>query len=349
MDYLLAPASHNPGWVVVVAGDEAFLKREVLSAVRDRLTAGDDLACTTMSGREAQWRDVSDALGSQSLFGGGSTVVLEDADTFVTRYRTQLEDHAARKQHAGALLLDVKTWPGNTRLAKTVAGVGLTVKCSVPERNPQAGQFQRSARKWIAQRAEKTHGRPISPAAVEVLFELLPPSLGIMDQEVAKLALLVQGDGAIEPDLVQANVGGWRTQRAWDMIDAAADGDARTALTQLDRLLRAGEQPIGLLAQISSSLRKFAAAACLIEQDELSGRRPSLRNALEQAGVMKFKLGDAERQLKQIGRKRARLLDQWLLESDLALKGHNSTPARGRFELERLLVRLSHQADDRRR
>lgn len=348
LDYLITPDKHALGPMVVVAGDEPFLKREVLNSVRHRVSADDEFACTVLAGRESEWRDVSDALGSVSLFGGVSAAVIEDADTFVTRYRTQLEDYVARERHSGTLVLDVKTWPGNTRLAKASAQLGLVIKCGIPDRGAEAGQFKRSAKKWLALRAQDPHGCTISPGAIDALFDLLPLSLGVMDQEIAKLSLMIPPGGVIEPDLVHQHVGGWRTRKTWDMIDALTDGDARDALEQLDRLLRAGEQPIGLLAQVSSSLRRFSAATILIEQAEVAGRRPHLREALERAGIMKFKLGDAERQLKQIGRVRARQLDDWLLESDLALKGHNSSPARARIELERLIVRLSRAGDERR-
>lgn len=334
--------------MVAVVGDEPFLKREVLHSVRERLSDGNDLACSTYAGRECDWRDVADALTSVSLFGGASAAIVEDADPFVTRFRPQLEDYAAKERHAGTLVLDVKTWPSNTRLAKAQAGKGLVVKCQVPERGAEVGQFQRAAKKWLAQRAEGVHGSPIEAGALDALFDLLPLSLGVMDQEVSKLALLAGEGAAIDADLVHRHVGGWRTRKTWDMIDAIADGDASDALEQLDRLLRAGEQPIGLMAQVASSLRRFSAAACLIAQAEANGRRTSLRDALERAGVMKFKLADAERQLKQIGRARAAQLDQWLLDADLALKGHNSTPGRGRTELERLIVRLSKAGDERR-
>ncbi|MCA9240345.1 MAG: DNA polymerase III subunit delta [Planctomycetales bacterium] len=346
--YLLEPAKPTLGDVVVVSGDEPFLKREVLRSVRERVSLGDDLACTTFVGRECDWRDVSDALTSVSLFGGGSAALVEDADTFVTQHRSHLEDYAARDHRPGALIIDVKSWPGNTRLAKAAAEVGAHIKCSIPERGPEVGQFQRAAKKWLAARAASEHGCSIDSGAIDALFDLLPLSLGVMDQEVARLALLVPPGAPIDADLVRNNVGGWRTRKTWDMIDAMADGDARDALTQLDRLLLAGEQPIGLMAQVGSSLRKFSAAACLVEQAEQAGRRASLRDALERAGVMKFKLADAERQLKQIGRGRAKQLDQWLLDADLALKGHNSTPAKSRTEIERLIVRLSKAADDRR-
>ena len=112
------------------------------------------------------------------------------------------------------------------------------------------------------------------------------------------------------------------------MLDAALAGDAPEALVQLDRLLVSGEVPIALLAQISASLRRFAAAARLVEQAERRRRTVPLRQALEQAGVKPFVLGKAEEQLRKLGRARAMQLYRWLLEADLALKGASSSPTR---------------------
>jgi len=123
---------------------------------------------------------------------------------------------------------------------------------------------------------------------------------------------------------VQENVGGWRTRQVWDMVDAAADGRAAEALGYLDRLITSGEKPFGLLPQMSSTLRKFAAATHIIETAERSRQRVAPRDALSQAGIPPFKLGDAERQLRQIGRARAKQLTEWLLATDLAMKSHNS-------------------------
>ena len=348
IDYLLTPPEDEVGSLCVVAGDEAYLKREVIRSLC-RQVCGDQPDSTfswqSFLGKEVEWRDVSDALASLSLFGGGGqrAAVVEEADTFVTRHRTQLEDYVAHPPEGAVLVLDVKTWPGNTRLAKAVAGQGLTLKCGPPDRGAELGAFKRSLSKWLIQRAASEEAN-LPAAAVAMLLELLPLSVGLLDQEVAKLALLVGPKGTISTDVVRQNVGGWRAQKTWDMIDAMADGNAASALDQLDRLLRAGEQPIGLLAQISSTLRRFAATARLIEMAESRGGRPQLRQALEQAGAPKFKLSDAERQLKRIGRGRASRLNDWLLEADLALKGHNSPPARARTELERLIVRLSSAA-----
>jgi DNA polymerase-3 subunit delta len=145
----------------------------------------------------------------------------------------------------------------------------------------------------------------------------------------------------IDVKLVRENVGGWRARTTWDMIDAAADGRAANSLAQLDRLISAGEKPHGLLPQMASSLRRFTTAIELIEAADARRQRLPLRNALSQAGVLPFKLNDAERQLRQIGRGRAKQLTRWLLAADLAIKGHNSSDAAARIELERLIVRLS--------
>jgi len=128
------------------------------------------------------------------------------------------------------------------------------------------------------------------------------------------------------------------------LIDAAADGDAGEALKQLDRLLQAGEHPVALFGQISWSLRRFAAATRVYQEAERARRRILLRDALIQAGIPHWNkegLERAESQLKQLGRGRAGRIYQWLLETDLALKGSHSNPHRARFILEQLFLRMA--------
>jgi hypothetical protein len=81
----------------------------------------------------------------------------------------------------------------------------------------------------------------------------------------------------------------------------------------------------------------------VIEQHEAQGRRITLSQALQAAGMkpIPFIINKAQSQLKQIGRQRAARLYAWLLEADLALKGHSSSPARARIVLEQLIARLA--------
>ncbi len=343
LDYLDKVDRHPAAPICVVFGDEAFLKREVLSQIeRSVLGEGDgEFSRTVVPGNQAEAREVFDALATVALFGDGRRLVLiEDADDFVTQNRTVLEDYIARPHAIGVLVLDVKSWPSNTRLYKRLAEAGLVVECRAPT----------DARilKWLGHRAKKQHDAVLDAVAAEVLLESVEPDLGLLDSELAKLALLAGPGQTITPDLVKSAVGSWRTQTTWDLIDAACEGDARRALRQLDRLLAAGENPIALMGQIASTLRRFAAATRLVEQAERSGRRVSLSAALEQAGFRKFVIGKAQRQLRQLGRQRGAQLYRWLIDADLALKGASSAPTRARLVLEELIVQLSTAADPRR-
>jgi DNA polymerase-3 subunit delta len=336
LDYLAHPDKHPVQGICVLFGDESFLKRQVLGELKEQVLSGQDaeFSVTAFSGREILLRDVFDALSTRALFGGGRhLVIVEEADEFVSQNRPALEDYAARPKAGSLLLLDVKLWPSTTRLYKALAESGLQIECRFP---PPARLL-----KWLSGWSEKQYRARLEPAAAELLMENVETELGLLNQELAKLASLSGDGGTITAAMVHAVVGGWRAKTAWDMLDAALAGDTRTALVQLDRLLLAGEVPIALLAQIGASLRRLAAATRRVEQSQRDRRPVTLRDALEQAGVKPFQLGKAEGQLRKLGRARGSQLYRWLLEADLALKGTSSSPARGRLVLETLVVQIS--------
>jgi DNA polymerase-3 subunit delta len=183
------------------------------------------------------------------------------------------------------------------------------------------------------------------PAAV-ALLELIGPEFGLLDQEISRLALYAGPSHKITTKLVRELGGGWRAKTAWDMIDAALSGRGAEAIHQLDRLLQSGEYPQALFGSIAWSLRRFAAATRVYQRAERQRRRIRLSDALGQAGFFTWQkqaLKTAEQQLKQLGRHRAGEFHQWLLETDLALKGSHSSPELSRLALERLLLRLDRQ------
>lgn len=342
---LMSPADFRPQGAVVLTGGDPFLKHEARKALIDTFLGPDcDFGADILEGKTVELRDVLDSLRERSLFGGeGRLVVIEEADSFVKNFREQLEDIVEKCTSGSVLLLEVNTWPGNTRLAKAIALKGLTISCSVPEKGAELTAFTKMLKDWLVHIAKRDHQIELKRPAADLLVELLPFEPGILFQELARLAMLTEAK-SIDADLVREQVGGWRARKTWDMIDAAADGKGAEALAQLDRLLAAGEEPHALLPQMASTLRRFAAAARIYEQAERSRRTTSLRSALEQSGMPPFKLSTAEGQLKQIGRPRAMLLYRWLLAADLELKGYNSTKDRARRVLETLIVRLAKEA-----
>ncbi|MEX2187429.1 MAG: DNA polymerase III subunit delta [Pirellulales bacterium] len=334
IDFLKAPAKHPDAAICVAFGDDLFLRRLVCEAIAERVLGTEDaeFSLGRFDGSSAEYRTVFDELSTVAMFGSSQRLVIVDnADEFVSRFRGQLEDYVARPRTSGVLLLCPKTWASNTRLYKAIDQAGLQIDC----KSPTAGRIA----KFLVERAKKVHGAVLDAAAAEAMVEMVGPELGLLDQQVATLALIAGAGATIGVELVQQHVGSWRAKTAWEMLDLAAGGDAKAALEQLDRLLTAGEHPIAILAQISATLRRFAAATRYIQHAERAGRRANLREALEQAGFKSFVVGKAEQQLKKIGRQRAAALYQVLLETDLALKGQSSAAGRARLALERLLVR----------
>jgi DNA polymerase-3 subunit delta len=334
VEYLAKPAKYPPQPVCVLFGDESFLKRQSLICLREAVTGGQegDFSFSTFEGPAAKLANVLDELATVAMFGSGRRlVVVDQADEFVSRYRAELEDYVAQPAAGSVLALELKSFPGNTRLYKAVAAEGLVIDCN----GPRAGGLTR----WLSAWAKRTHQVQLPQATAEMLIERIGSELGLLDQELAKLALITGSDTKITAEMVSQSVGGWRAKTTWEMLDAALDGDVRAAITQLDRLLASGENPIGLLGQISASLRRFAAATRLILQAEAAGRRITLRAALEQAGIRSFVLPKAERQLRQLGRQRGAELYGWLLQADLELKGASALSPR--LILERLIIRLA--------
>jgi DNA polymerase-3 subunit delta len=356
LDYLAAPEQHPPQAVCVLYGDEGFLQQMALRQLRRSLAdaSGDDLPFGSFEGATASWREVADELSTVAMFGGQRRLaVVREADAFIRNYRTRLEQRLEAPKPAGVLTLVATAWPSNTRLYEAVGQRGLAIECRPPEK--QSGKHrvldEGRLRKWLASWAEARHGVQLRADAGQLLLELAGPVFGLLDQELAKLALFTEPGGQITRQMVCEVVGGWRTKTIWQLLDAAADGDASEALKQLDRLLYAGANPVALFGQISWSLRRFAAATRAVERQELEGHPPDLPSALKEAGFRawpKQALATAERQLRQLGRHRAGRFYCWLLDADLALKGAHSSPHRARLVLERLIVRMSRELGPRR-
>jgi DNA polymerase-3 subunit delta len=350
LDFLSTASSPRPTGVCVLFGDEPFLKRLALQTVR-KLVVGDDrdvpLTSHDCEERMPDWRDVADELATVSLFGGGPRLVmLQRADGFVTANRQRLEEYVAKPRTSGVLLLEVDDWPGNTRLYKAVDQAGLQINCRPPER--QQGKTKSldegAIVKWIVSWGKSQHQVSLDRESAQLLLDLTGPSFGVLDQDLAKLSLLVKPGEKVTAEDVQQIVGGWRTKTTWDLVDAAASGDAGDALVQLDRLLQSGEHPLALVGSISWSLRRFAAATRIFQQAERRGDKLPLKEALSQAGVRDWPFGAlaaAEKRLMQLGRQRAGRLYRWLLELDLALKGTHSADDRARWALEQLILRMS--------
>ena len=339
LEILQQPADWSLGTpsLVALVGDEPFLAGHMLALLRDRL-------CPDEADRAWAWRefsgeaspdprDVFDEAATVPLFAGATrAAVVRNADGFVT---------AARGNGRGIVILEVKSLPANTRLAKVVAKHGLVIDITIPQRANLAA--------WVRQWSQSRHGIQLAAATAQRLLERLGNNLGQVDQALARLAAATDPAAkktAIQPEAIDDFAGSPLERTAWGMIDAAATGDAREAIGQLAALLAAGENPIGISAQIASVVRRMSTAARLLALPAGQGRPAGIEQALREAGVAAWPkaLAQARESLGQLGPRRARQLPIGLLDLDLSLKSDASRGLRARLALERLFCKMSRQA-----
>jgi len=324
VEFLKKTALEIPG-VVVLSGGQRHLKQGALTLLRKRIIDDEDTSFTRFAGRDATLQSVADELFTVSMWGDRRLVIVDEADEFVTKFRGGLEKLVEKPAKKSVLILDVTTWPKNTRIYKQVAAKGLDIECS----ELKGTQLL----KWLQETITETYGQTLARDAAVLLIDLIGEDLGLLETELAKLASYVGAKGKIELEDVKSLVGGWRTETTWVMADAAIDDDLASALKGLDQLLGAGEAPMRLLGGISFVFKKFAFAT------DLSRNRGPLDQALRQAGVYPAGVSKGQIYLRRLGRIKAEQLLQRLVNTDAGLKGASRIPER--FQLERLLIELA--------
>jgi DNA polymerase-3 subunit delta len=312
--------------VYVVHGDEDFLKRQVLLKLRKRCfgEGEESLGWSLLTGEEANFAEVRDELSTLGFLSEHRLVQIDQADKFVTEYRAQLEKYVVEPSRHGVLVLEVKSWPATTKLAKLVPS-DATLVCKAP--------VKYKVPEWCVRWAKTSQGKQLSQAAARLLVDFIGEELGLLDQELGKLATYVGAANKIDVDDVHKIVGNSRAESIWKILDSIGAGNPNEALHLLDRLFVQGEEPLRMLGAFSFQLRKLAQAGLLASGGMGVGA------ALAQAGVQPFALRGAEQQLRHIGKRRAARLYDWLLEVDGGLKGGSELPPR--LQLERMIVQLA--------
>jgi DNA polymerase-3 subunit delta len=318
--------------VYAVYGDESFLRREALDLIVRAVVQGegDELSVSRFDGELATLADVLDEVRTLPFFTKRRVVIVEGADPFVTAHRKDLEEYVEHPSTAGVLVLSVKSWPSNTKLAKAVDRAGLAVECK--------GPHEREIVPWLVHLATSRFAVQLDDDAAKLLLDLVGPEVGLLVSELEKLAVYVGSRAKVRRDDVARMVGAGRIETVWKAIDAATTGRGDLALEHLDGLLAAGEPEVRLLAGMSSALLKVHHAG------RLRRARMSLETACREAGIYPSAVERTRQQHAHLGPDRVDRLPEWLLQADLDIKGSSTlTP---RAVLERLMIRLALPRED---
>ena len=308
--------------VVALVGNQGLLVQQSMRTIT-RAVFGEesDEEISRCDGGQAEWRDVHDLLATISMFASHRVVLVDRADDFIKQNRSALEGYVKRPVASSVLVLQPKSFPGNTKLAKAVAAKGLIVECTELK---SAALVQ-----WLEVTARERHGVELARDAAGLLVELVGSNLTQLESEVAKLGSCVP-DSRIDVEAVRTLVGGWQVQSTFDMLAALRRGQTDLAIGEFRRLSESGEAMPRLMGGVAYVYRRLARAT------ELARQGCRLNDALKKAGVYYKEIDESNRYLRRIGRCEAeRILERLLAVDD----GAGRLP--DQLLVERLLVELA--------
>jgi DNA polymerase-3 subunit delta len=173
--------------------------------------------------------------------------------------------------------------------------------------------------KWITQRATSSDVK-IAPAANTLLANFIGNNLRLLANEIDKLATYVGKGATISIDDVRQLSAQVQEARIFDLTDALAQRNRKTALNILHDLLADGEPPLKLLSTITSQVRSLL----LVKELSQKGLRgPQIASTL---GMSPFIV---DKSLRQVGNFNPAQLEgayRQLLATDAALKRSRLTP-----------------------
>jgi DNA polymerase-3 subunit delta len=194
--------------------------------------------------------DVLDELRTASLLAPHRLVIVRNADAFVSAHREKLESFFQSPPTRSSLMLIVASWPGNTRLAKLAARIGLTFPCSSPE-GDLAG--------WLGEAAGR-RDKKLTADACELLTAWVGRDLSGLDTEVEKLSLYVGDRDTIDVPDVEAIVTSSAGPGAFALTNALTLGDCKAALEAMTGMLHVRGEEFRALGMIGWHLRRVLAA-----------------------------------------------------------------------------------------
>lgn len=275
--------------IYFIHGPDRFLARQF---AHERAIEADPGGENTswFDAREASIESLLAAIGAVSLFGGARVVIVSD---FLGRARRDpvsgdpdpAEDDRSGKADQGLLRLIEAVPQGNclimldpALIAPPAALKRSTVPVDIIGAEPPRGAALVA---WIVETAA-TVGSRIDRATAQFLAGTLypqtwnrkannprfdrPPDLGRLSQEIDKLAAFAHPNPIAAHDL-KLLVSSGPDQRMFRFLDAAMAGDLPAAITELDRLEAAGEEPAMLLAQLHGQIELAALAHAANNRD----------------------------------------------------------------------------------
>ncbi len=255
----MAGASLLPAYLVV--GSDELKRSHAVARMKKRLEAS-GLADFNLDERDmSKEQTPEDVLSSLNTFPMGADfrlVILRPCDRLPKAMSEMLVDYLKNPSSTTVLLLVAEKLAKNTRLYKAVAKIDkkAIVECA-PKKRWELPQQVRSM--------ATAHGKAITQGGAEELVSRVGESTRMLDNELKKLASMVEGGEITQAD-VERFVVRTAEPRPWDFLDAVSARNLPKALSLLRMMPQ--RQEIMLYSLLTTRIRELIYAKALDARGE---------------------------------------------------------------------------------
>jgi DNA polymerase-3 subunit delta len=323
----LGLSPRDKGGVFFLHGEEEFMKEEAARALVEwHLDPGTrDFNFDPLRGSEVSVEDLASVLGTPPMMAEFRVVVLRETEALAGSPRArEVLLGAASNPPPGLALILLASIPKKSK-AKLYRDL---------QRLSSSRGFDRKGRdelpSWLVQWVPGRHGVELTDAAARALVAGVGADLGVLDQEVGKLAGLAE-EGRLTREIVER--AGIRIPEVdrWDWIETVGNRRIGQALRDLPVLMQEGESGVSLVIGLASQLLRLGVVktsgargleAFLPQHQKWLGRKlvPQAEMwSLEELRVALLGLRRADRLLKSTSLGEEGILEEWLMSLRVGL------------------------------
>lgn len=313
------------GGVFYLHGDDEFRKHEAARALVDaHLAAAADFNYDPLRGSEVSLDDLASVLATPPMMAEWRVVLLRETEALASSSRArELVVGVAQAPPPGLALILVCTKPegSRARFYRDLAAHARSVEFPAVSPNDVPG--------WLIDRGREFYSVDVAPEAARALGAAVGTDLGVLSQELQKLARLVGEGGTVTTAEVEAAGTRLPKQDRWRWFDLVGERRFGEALESLRTLLGQGESGVYLVIGLATHLLRIGVTAerglrgleeALPSNQKWLARKmgPALQSQAREWTVegLEEALGGllrVDRLLKSSGLSDEALLEEWLL------------------------------------
>lgn len=229
--------------IYLLYGEEAYLRKQYRDKLRKALVPEDDaMNCSVYSGKDINVNEIIDMAGTMPFFAQRRVIIVENSGFFKTSADEKLVELVKNMPDTSILIFVEAETDKRNRLYKAVTANGYAALCEI--------QDEATLKKWILGLLKKEN-KQITSEALNLLLDKTGTNMENIKREVEKLICYKYYDDGITAQDVEELCTIQLQNRIFEMVEAVASGNQKTALALYYDLLALKEAPMKILALIA--------------------------------------------------------------------------------------------------